>query len=138
MIEGGAVRQRRGTAILWGVAGLLAWLAAQTLAVGVAGGGHGWMAPFHVSAPLALLYPLTLVRVFWGRTGALTLEAGLIVVAAALDLFLLGNALFDEPAYVARVSDQGALALVAWLVLWATWQGLLIAAVVRKRRAREA
>jgi hypothetical protein len=122
--------------ILSAVLGLLPWLLAQWVAFGVAGAGHGWVAPFFFSVPLAILYPVAFVRFFGGRRAAIRLDLGLLLVAAFLDLLLLANLFFQEGEYFLKVWNVAFWVVDLWLVLWTGWQLLLLARLLKDRRER--
>ena len=115
----------------WGAIGLLTWLATQAVALGLGDAGHGWMAPIWVSTVLIFLYPLVFVRIFASPAASIKVDAALLVVAVAIDLFLLHNALVPERKYFLRNSSASALSL--WIGLWAGWQLLAIVSLLKKR-----
>lgn len=122
--------------ILSAVLGLLPWLLAQGIAFGMTGGGHGWVAPFFFSIPLAILYPIAFLRFFGGRPPALKLDVGLLLVAVTLDTLLLADLLLQEGEYFLRVWNVAAEFVGSWLVLWTGWQILLLARLLRDRGDR--
>jgi len=120
------------------IAGVLLWLIAQMIAVGLAGGGEGWDGPAILSSALLVLYPLTFVRVVRWRHHA-RLDAALLIVAAMLDGFLCYNIRIQEPGYFAMADDVAPGAASAWFVLWLGWQVVAAGAFVRavsRNRAR--
>jgi hypothetical protein len=119
----------------WGALGLLPWFVTQFIGLGIGGAGHGWVAPFFFTMPLVLLYPLVFIRAF-SRAGARKVDVSILVVAAALDLFLLRNLFFQEYEYFLKVWNFGSTIVALWFGLWAAWQVLAVAALLRKRPPR--
>ena len=114
--------------------GLLAWLATQTVGLGLAGGGHGWDAPALFSLPLLLLYPVVFVRAF-SKKGGIALGSSILLIAVALDLCLLAS-VYREERYFSTMWNIDAGWVIAWLALWAAWQALAVAALLKKRAVR--
>ena len=116
-----------------GAFGLLLWLVAQFIALGLAGGGHGWNSPDIISLPLALVYPATLICAF--HPGRITMKLGIVfaAIAVASDAFLLWRLFSEEYLYFLKIPPFGILEtifvfapLVAiWLALWVGWQVLI-------------
>lgn len=99
---------------------------AQVLSLGVAGAGHGWVAPFFYSPLLFLTYPVVLVRLADRERRAGWVEVALVVVAIAADLCLVTDALGPEAVYIDRVSADAPFFLISWLCLWSAWQILTV------------
>ena len=85
--------------------GILLALAAIFLAFFPAGAGHGWGAPFVVSLPLLAILPIVLVRSRTGSRTGMAWDIGVVVLAAAADYFLIGNAI-DFRESVGRIHDE--------------------------------
>jgi hypothetical protein len=139
MASGGGKKRVGGRSLLATVAlaalGLVPWAAAQFVALLLGAGGHGWDMPFLLSMPLLFLYPLVLVRALRPSGSGAGLELGAGAVAVLLDLLMLGS-LSDEAEYVRKIVEFGGAPYIAgWLILWAGWQGLLVLAAIRNRRA---
>jgi hypothetical protein len=64
--------------------GLVFWLAAQSLSLGLADGGDGWDGPASLSLALIPLYPLVIARLFKGRT-SFRIDVAIVIVAVSLD-----------------------------------------------------
>lgn len=112
-----------------GALGLFGWCSAQFLALLLAGGGHGWGAPFLFSMLLFVLYPMTIARAanpasHDGSHSAFRLDIAMLALAVLFDLLLLSNILFDEPQYVAKVWALDESFVLAWVGLWLGWQML--------------
>ena len=108
---------------------------AQILAFFLAGVGHGWVAPFFLSAGLWFLIPLTLALV---RTEAPNRPVMLLLVAIALasDALLVERALAEE-TYISRyVQVNGAIGILiigVWLCLWFSWQAMVARSLLVRR-----
>lgn len=98
----------------------------QFLALGVAGAGHGWVAPFFYSPLLFVAYPLVLARLADRNRRTRWIEVALLTVAIAADWGLASNALGPEAIYVTRVLAAAPIFLVSWLFLWSGWQILAL------------
>jgi hypothetical protein len=122
-------------AILLGGLGLLAWLASQAIAIALASGGHGWGPPFFLSAPLVVLYPATFIRAFGLESQRVELNVVILVIAAVLDLLLLVSLFIEDfgSFYEVWKFDDGWKWEIAWLLLWAGWQALAVAALCKRR-----
>lgn len=117
----------------WVAIGLVASLATQAVALGLAGAGHGWMAPLWVSSVLIFLYPLVVVRVFASPEASIKVDATILLLAGVIDLFLLHNALVTERTYFLKIWNFSASAVSLWIGLWAGWQLLAIVSLLKKR-----
>lgn len=111
-------------------AGLLLWLVTQTFALGLAGGGDGWDAPAVLSLALLPLSPLVFARMFQQRL-SWKIDGATVLVAAALDGFLLYNTRIQEPGYFAKACDIVPSAVSGWFALWAGWQLVALMVFVR-------
>jgi hypothetical protein len=123
--------------VLSGMLGLLFWLGTQWIALGIAAGGHGWLAPLWLSMFLLLLYPVAFMRAFGETTDQIRLDKGLLATAAVLDVVVLGS-LFAERETIVRAwsIDENPFVLALWAGLWTGWQVLLLAPLIGKRRQR--
>ena len=125
--------------LLFGMLGLLFWAATQFLALGIGAGGHGWLAPFGLSMPLVVLYPLAFVRAFcvtrpWSKVGT----GVLLVIAVTLDALMLGSLFLHGDIFWKQwdmFPDDRWVPLL-WFALWAGWQLLIIASLIKNRRPR--
>lgn len=120
------------------VAGLVAWLVAQGLSFWFGRGGEGWIAPFALSMPLVVLYPVVLVRAVAASPRSARLEWVLVVVAALLDLFLALLLTGEDAAKLVDVWRKAAAPVLVWFVLWTTWQVLVLRRLGIVRRASKA
>ena len=128
LAENGVVR-----AIVLGTLGLLPALAAQWIALGIGGAGHGWVGPVFFSMPLFLLYPLAFLRALPSPAGAQRADAILLAAAGGLDFLLLGDMILVEKAYVLAAVGAAPGLVALWLALWAAWQVPAVAALLRNR-----
>jgi hypothetical protein len=121
--------------ILMMVLGGIFWLAAQAIGLGLAGGGHGWGGPFVFSIPLIILYPLAFIGAFCSKAYLTSLPVVILAAAVILDCLLIGS-FVSELQYITKIwrMPDGALFVAIWLGLWAGWQILLIATLLRRRR----
>lgn len=122
--------------ILFGMLGLLFWLGTQWLALGIAAAGYGWISPSALSVPLILLYPIAFVRAFCARTGSIGPYRGLpIAIAGVLDVLLLGSIVLEKE-YILKGwrLPENRYVLALWIALWAGWQMLLLASLIKDRR----
>jgi hypothetical protein len=112
--------------------GVLFWLATQFLALCIAIGLL--YEPFWLSLPLVLLYPLAFIRAFGATSEPMMRDRHLLAIAALLDVLVLGSIILreDELAKSWRIPEN-PLVLISWIALWAGWQMLLIAALVRNK-----
>ena len=115
--------------------GLVAWLAAQAIGLLLAGGGHGWNGPFFFSMPLIILYPLAFVGAFSAKAYLPSVPVIILAAAVGLDCLLLAN-FASEFSYIVKMwrFPDGASFISLWLGLWAGWQILFAAALLRRRR----
>ena len=104
---------------------------AQFLALGLAGAGHGWVAPFFYSPLLFVAYPVVLARLADQNRRARWIEVALLAVAIAADLRLVANALGPEAVYINRMMADAPVFLVPWLCLWSAWQILTVWLLLR-------
>ena len=123
--------------VLFGALGLLAWLETQRIGLGIMGGGHGLIGPFWLSMPLFFLYPTAVIRAFCVTPGRIRLDQGLLAIAGLLDVLLLSST-FAEEEYFWHIWSypESRPVLASWLALWAGWQLLVIAALIKNRRVR--
>lgn len=118
-----------------GAFGLLPWALAMALSLGIAGGGHGWIAPLVVSMPLVALYPLAFVRALTNGAGSIKADRAILLAALLLNLVLLGQALLAEPGYFTASLRFGAGTVALWFALWLGWQVLALVTLLRRRGA---
>jgi hypothetical protein len=128
--------KQRALMVIYGAIGLSTWLLTEVIALALAGAGHGWGAPMVFSLPLVLLYPTLFVRVFWSESKNRLVDACVLATAAALDLLLLLSPRVEDLGYFSTMWNGDAGWVVAWLALWAGWQMLAVAALLRTSPAR--
>lgn len=103
------------------------------LALGLAGGGHGWITPFWVSIvgligfPVGIYSLVTKEGVEPGFTGVA------LTVAALCDLAVLFLTFNEGTEYFGRTFPYNLL----WVAFWASWQFALLVGVTRSRREAE-
>ena len=117
-----------------GTLGLVLWLIAQAMGLLIAGAGHGWGGAFLFSLPLAILYPLALIRIASPVTGSHNADVGLMAAAIVLDLFLLGSTSGDE--YFMKVWRFDPTFVAIWIAIWAGWQVPFVASLFWKALSR--
>ena len=126
---------RRRRLFIWGALGLLAWFVVEFIGVGIAGAGHGWVAPFFFTLPLLLLYPAAFIRAFAVEPRTVKVELAMLVIAAVLDMLLSRNMLGSEHEYFLKVwnyhYDGEHAILLLWFGLWAAWQVLTLVTLLR-------
>ncbi|HEX5182122.1 MAG TPA: hypothetical protein VFW19_03110 [Allosphingosinicella sp.] len=127
---------RRKRLVIRGGLGLVAWFATQLVGIGIAGAGHGWVAPFLFTLALMPLYPATFIRAFAAPSGAIAIDAAILVIAGVLDLLLLRNMLGAEREYFLRMWTFETAGVALWLGLWAAWQMLALANLFRSAWSR--
>jgi hypothetical protein len=128
----------RDRPLLFAALGLLYWLAAQGLALGIAIGSEGRLPTLWLSMPLFFLCPIAFIRAFGAATRPLWIDPGLLVVAGVLDVILL-RSLFIEREFVLQLWNiyaDNRTVMAIWIALWSGWQLLSLASLIRKRRSR--
>lgn len=120
---------------IMGALGLAAGLFALLMGLGGAGGGHGWIGALWFSVPLVILYPLVLIRAVSSSRGSPDMDVVLLCVGGVLDLLLAAN-MAEEQKYVLKLWSFDPSGMIMWLSLWAGWQVVGLATVLRKWRAR--
>jgi uncharacterized membrane protein len=88
--------------------------------------------------PLSVLYPGVCLRAPAPEAGSKYLDFGLVVIAVAVDLLLLGNIAFAEHRYFLVAWNMAASVVIAWLALWAGWQILAVVSLRKRRPTRTA
>ena len=114
--------------------GVIFWLAAQFLSLGLADGGDGWDGPALLSLALIPVYPLVIAGLFARQTNV-RIGAVMLIVVALLDAVLFYNMVIQEPGYFAKARDVAPVAVYGWITLWAGWQVMALAVLVRSARA---
>ncbi|HEY1605040.1 MAG TPA: hypothetical protein VGF77_05535 [Allosphingosinicella sp.] len=127
---------RRKRLVVWGGLGLLAWFATLLLGLGVAGAGHGWVAPFWFTLALLPLYPATFIRAFAASSRAIGIDAAILIIAAMLDLLLLRNIFGAEREYFLKMWAFETAGVALWFGLWVAWQMLALANLLRNAWSR--
>ena len=117
------------------IAGLLVAAIGQLLGLGLAGAGHGWIAPLFASLVLWAAYPLTFGRALdvfiIGRRGVRS-EPGLLLAAAASDALLLWLTRREGVEYFWRViTIYGWATIAPWMTIWLGWQLLVLLTLIR-------
>lgn len=115
--------------------GLLFWLAAQILALGLADGGDGWDGPAALSLALILFCPAVFARLIKQQTNS-KLDGAMLIIAASLDAILFYNIQVQEPGYFAVVCDVAPVVVAGWFMLWAAPQLIALAVFARSARSR--
>ena len=118
------------------VAGLLIAAFAALLALGMAGGGHGWATPVFFSMGLFLAYPAVLLRLTALGRQWFVVDLGIVGLAAAADLALLSGTVNEGTEYFWRVVEMSAAFLILWLLIWFAWQPIALYCVGRDRAPR--
>lgn len=118
--------------IVVGALGLLAWMVTQCIAVGLGGAGHGLMGPLVLSALLLPLYPLVFVRAFAAKPESPKHGVNVLVVAAALDLILVGDMALEGDILLKMWRIDWSWVTI-WIALWTGWQVLTLATLLKKR-----
>jgi hypothetical protein len=110
--------------------GLFAAILANVVAIGLAGGGHGWITPFWVSWPLLILYPVTVNRTSrqsWSGNSAIIIDCSLLLIGMVLDYLLVSMTYSEGIQYFHLVMQREGTWFVAfWGVVWVFWQGLAL------------
>ena len=101
--------------------GLIFWITAQVIALGLAGGGDGWDGPAVLSLAMAPLCPSVFARIFQQRL-TIRVDGTTLLIAGALDAVLLYDVQIQEPGYFAVAQDIVPSLVFVWLALWAGWQ----------------
>jgi hypothetical protein len=93
------------------------------------------MPPFFLSMPLLALYPAVFIRAFPSKFPGVELSVVVLVIAAVLDLLLLVSLFIKDfgSFYEVWEFDDGWKWEAAWLILWAGWQALAVAALCKRR-----
>jgi len=125
----------KGLAVL---ASLALAASAQYLAFGLAGAGHGWVAPLFYSLLLFVAYPVAFLRRMDTSHPSIAIDVGLLVVAGIADLLLVIQTVIQEPHYFVMVIGFAGPFAVLWLVLWCLWQMLAVSTLRRRIARRDA
>lgn len=118
--------------VLMGGLGVLLWLIAQVMGLGLTGAGHGWYGAFFFSLPLVVLYPLVFVRAVSSKAGPRDADVGILAAAIVLDLLLLGNIFSWDNGYFMQMWNFDSTFVMIWLALWAGWQVVFVATLLKK------
>ncbi|MBO9575505.1 MAG: hypothetical protein J7494_07210 [Sphingobium sp.] len=108
---------------IWIGVGLIAWLAAQTIALGMTGAGHGTYPPLFFSAPLIFLYPTAFIHLFVPGHHRGHRRRQVLAAALLLDVILLA-CLLAEGNFFLRMWRVEPVFVTVWIALWLGWQGL--------------
>lgn len=126
------------------IAGLVIALIGHSLALGLAGGGHGWNSPAFLSFVLWLAYPTVLIHFLALRDPSrATTDFAILFAALGTDAALVLMTLAEGMEYIARlVRVNGALTstiwIGGWLLIWFGWQLIAVLNLLRARAARTA
>ncbi len=119
--------------ISWATGGLAMWLVTTFAAFWLGGAGHGWVTPFRVTLPGIALGPLTFVAAFASTPASRKYNFALLVLAAALDLYLLINTNGEDREGLSTVLNYAPVLIVPWAALWLGWHGIIIASLLKRR-----
>ncbi|MDB5351830.1 MAG: hypothetical protein JWN86_3077 [Planctomycetota bacterium] len=122
-----------GEALGLGATGLIYGCVVGVLAIGLAGGGHGWNSASISGAGVLLLpgFGVALATPRRGRRGLLLLiAAGMLMT----DAFLVLAAWGEGVSYLRRVWAAAPGALTLWAVLWSAWQFAVLGVLARDGR----
>lgn len=128
---------RMGGRIILAIVGLLIAAFARMVAVGMVGGGHGWVTPMFFSLALFLAYPVALLRLT--ATGPRWVVVDLVIVGLAglADVALLLATIQEGMEYFWRVLGSFALIPILWLAIWFAWQAMALYCLRRDRAPAE-
>jgi len=108
------------------ILGLVVAFVGQFVALGVAGGGHGWVTPFWTSILLWIAYPVVLLRArraFFAKRPSLKIEVSVLLGALAADAALMLLSVQEGVQYFWYVLRVGGGPIIAiWLAIWCGWQ----------------
>jgi hypothetical protein len=121
--------------ILLAAAGLLIAAFASMLALGIAGGGHGWITPFFFSLALVPAYPVVLLRLTALGPRWFVVDLALAALAGIADAALYFFTIREGTEYFWRVVDAQAWAPLLWLAIWFAWQPIALYCLWRDRAA---
>lgn len=115
--------------IVWGL--MLATLG-QALAFMMLGAGHGWVTPFYFSPALFLVYPLAFIRMQAPeRLPSRLIDLLLVVIAIALDVWLVEQTRNEGVEYYRRVMAAMPLFPMLWILVWLGWQWIALSVLIR-------
>jgi hypothetical protein len=110
-------------------------IASIVLAMGLAGGGHGWGAPVLFSWLLVILNPVAVTRALGPvDTHSLGQRADIILlaIAACADALLIADAWGPEFEHFQSAVDNSWPWVAAWMCLWLLWQILVVVSFFRR------
>ena len=116
------------------VAGLLLALVAHLWALGTAGGGHGWNTPLWASFLLWAALPATLGTISpFGPypRGEKNILIGLLLIGLAADAGLWWATVGEGTGYFWVAMRDATLFPVFWLLIWASWQLIVLASLAK-------
>jgi hypothetical protein len=128
--------RRANYSIRAGLVGFLAWFVTQLAALMLAGTGRGWIAPFGLSIPLIVLYPLVSARAFGRTARSGRSEVLALGIAVLLNLLLFLDHSGNGSVYLQMAWRSHPEVVVVWFSLWMAWQALAIFRLARVRRTR--
>src|SRR5262249_16807061 len=117
---GGDMRDRRSvpeSTITSGLLGLCTGLVVATLAVLMAGGGHGWTEGLYSMGAVILVPIAGLAWAYRRRRAGLVWGIVAMFRGVLVDWFL-----WTYTGYIDRVHVYMPVVFVAWLLLWVGWQ----------------
>ena len=100
---------------------------AEYWALGIAGGGHGWVVPFFLSPVLFVLNPVAFDLVLRAQP-RLSVVTILLAIAVVSDCTLIFATQGDEPAYFWK--DAALFYNLDWVGLWVLWQVAALVAMM--------
>jgi hypothetical protein len=123
---------RYGLSIGCALLGLLYSLPIGVVAVGLAGGGHGWCSPVVTSITGLFLIPACGVALVgpparYKRVLSWIVATGMILA----DLHLVQSTQWEGVQYLSKVWSFAPGVVVLWLVLWVAWQLVLLGHLAR-------
>jgi hypothetical protein len=126
-----------GRRIILAIVGLLIAAFGLMVAVGMVGGGHGWVTPMYFSLALFLAYPVVLVRLTATGPRWVVVDLVIVGIAAITDFALCFATIQEGMEYFWRVFGGFALIPILWLAIWFAWQGLALYCLKRDRDPAE-
>lgn len=118
------------------ILGLILAASGQVLGLLLAGVGHGWTTAFFASFALWLFLPLTLATTPSKTSGrplripyAMVLLLAGLIADAALIVATMHEATYRPLSQMVRPAGPF---IILWLLIWFSWQGVLILALIRR------
>jgi hypothetical protein len=124
-------RDRPGLGVALAAIGFVYGCTVEVLAIGLAGGGHGWCTPAGISIIGVGLVPMFGIALSSPRKKRRWTLWPVATAALVADLLLIMDAQNEGLSYVEKVWSRGAPYVVAWAVLWFAWQFALLGVLIR-------